>query len=88
MPFKCLLQLDMKKALDVVQLRLILYHLMEHTRLIKSAHENTLELVIKELENGTFLRWRARSVLGVLAKGVEPDEYPVEEWAQLIPNTE
>jgi len=83
MSYKLLLDLDIgKNPLDVLRLRLMAKNVLDYGCKIRAAYDESTPKVIKELEDGTFCRWRQKGVMQSLQE--QSDEVPpsIEGWIE------
>jgi hypothetical protein len=59
MLYKTLVVFDMKTSLHCLGLRMFMKQLVGHGKSLKTSYTDNKSEVIKELEDGTFYRWRA-----------------------------
>jgi len=85
MSYKLLLELDVgKNPLDVLRLRLMAKNVLVYALKIYAAYEDSAPKVSKEVEDGTFCRWRQKGVMQSLHE--QSDEIPpsIEGWIESL----
>jgi len=85
MNYKHVASLDMNNALDCLRLRLLTRSLVALGADMKETHWDKRDEIIKELEDGTFYRWRDRSPLNELLDlnhMVSESPPSIEAWRQ------